>query len=107
MKHFSSLTFGIALVCAPALFGQKWEVGGGVGGSFYTSQDYKNALSSAKAGLSDGLLASVWLGNNSGNLLGGELRYDYETTDLRLSSAATSVTFGADTHAFHYDFLLH
>jgi hypothetical protein len=107
MKHFRFLVFWMALASTPTLFGQKWEVGGAVGASFYTSQDYKNALSSAKAGLSDGLLASVWLGNNSGNHLGGELRYDYEKTDLKLSSGATSVSFGADTHAFHYDFLLH
>jgi Outer membrane protein beta-barrel domain len=107
MKHFRFLAFWITLALTPTLFGQKWEVGAGVGASFYTSQDYKNALSSAKAGLSDGLLASVWLGNNSGNLLGGELRYDYEKTDLKLSSGAASATFGADTHALHYDFLLH
>ena len=107
MKKFRFPAFWIALACVPTLFGQKWEVGGGVGGSFYTSQDYKNALGSAKAGLSDGVSASFWLGNNSGNLLGGELRYDYENTDLKLSSGATRVSFGADTHAFHYDFLLH
>lgn len=107
MKHFNLIAFWTVLAFTPTLFGQKWEVGAGVGASFYTSQDYRNALSSAKAGLSDGLLASVWLGNNSGNLLGGELRYDYEKTDLKLSSGATSVSFGADTHTFHYDFLLH
>lgn len=106
MKRFTYLAF-LLLAALPALFGQKWEVGGGVGASFYTSQDYKNAVSAAKAGLSDGLVASVWLENNSSNLLGGELRYDYENTKLKLSSGATSVTFGADTHAFHYDFLLH
>src|SRR5438874_2605288 len=107
MKHVRLLAFCMALSLTPAVFGQKWEIGGGVGGSFYTSQDYKNALASAKAGLSDGLLASFWLGNNSGRLLGGEFRYDYEKTDLKLSSGATNVSFGADTHAFHYDFLLH
>lgn len=107
MKHVHLIGFWIVLASTSTLFGQKWEVGAGVGASFYTSQDYKNALSSAKAGLSDGLLASVWLGNNSGNLLGGELRYDYENTDLQLSSGATRVSFGAETHALHYDFLLH
>ena len=80
---------------------------GGVGGSFYTTQDFKNAAGAAKAGLSDGLAASFWLGNNSSSLIGGELRYDYENSDLHLSSGGTSASFGAQTHAFHYDFLLH
>jgi hypothetical protein len=107
MKHFRFTAFLIMLACMPSMFGQKWEVGGGVGASFYTSQDYKNAVSAAKAGLSDGLLASFWLENNSSNLVGGELRYDYENTNLKLSSGSSSVSFGANTHAFHYDFHLH
>jgi len=105
MKRFVPALFFTALVSVA--FAQKWEVGAGVGGSFYTTQDYKNASAAAKAGLSDGLAASLWLGNNSSSLVGGELRYDYEKTDLKLSSGATSVSFGAETHAFHYDFLLH
>lgn len=107
MKHFVFLAFFTMLACAPSMFGQKWEVGGGVGASFYTSQDYKNALNAAKAGLSDGLVASFWLENNSSSLLGGELRYDYENTNLKLSSGSTNASFGADTHAIHYDFQLH
>lgn len=104
-----SLPIGVftILISASAAFAQKWEVGAGVGGSFYTTEDYKNAVSSAKAGLSDGLAASVWLGNNSSNLIGGELRYDFEASDLHLSSGGASTSFGAQTHAFHYDFLLH
>lgn len=107
MKHFLRVWFFLTLVSATAAFAQKWEVGAGVGGSFYTTQDFRNAASSAKAGLSNGLAASVWLGNNSGRLVGGELRYDYENTDLKLSSGGTNVSFGAETHAVHYDFLLH
>ncbi|MGI8743514.1 MAG: outer membrane beta-barrel protein [Bryobacteraceae bacterium] len=107
MKKILPIVFFSVLVTACTAFGQKWEVGAGVGGSFYTTQDYKNAAASAKAGLSDGLAASVWLGNNSSRLVGGELRYDYEATDLHLSSGASSASFGAQTHAFHYDLLLH
>ena len=107
MKSLLLAALFVTAICAPAVLAQKWEVGGGVGGSFYTSQDYKNAVGAAKAGLSDGVAASIWLGNNSSRLVGGELRYDYEKTDLQLSSGSTHVSFGADTHAFHYDLLLH
>lgn len=107
MKICFAIGIVTVLLSGTVAFGQKWEVGAGVGGSFYTSQDFKNAASSAKAGLSDGLAASVWLGNNSSTLIGGELRYDYEPNNLHLSSGAASASFGAETHAFHYDLLLH
>jgi opacity protein-like surface antigen len=107
MKSLLLVTLLVGMLSAPALLAQKWEVGGGVGGSFYTSQDFKNATAAAKAGLSDGVAASIWLGNNSSQLIGGELRYDYEKTDLKLSSGSTNVSFAADTHAVHYDLLLH
>lgn len=94
-------------MAVPAVRAQKWEVGGGVGGSFFTSEGIKLAVSSADASLSNGIGGSVWLGNNSGRLLGGELRYDYERTDLKLTSSTQSASFGADTHSFHYDFLIH
>jgi hypothetical protein len=107
MKQVSLRLFFLGLALAPLAFAQKWEIGAGVGGSFYTSQSFKNAVTSGDAGLKNGVAASGWLGNNSGRLLGGELRYDYERTDLKLSSGATKVSFGANTHALHYDFLLH
>jgi hypothetical protein len=95
------------LALAPAALAQKWEVGVAGGGSFYTSQTFKNAVTNADAGLSNGLVASAWLGNNSGGTLSGELRYDYEHTNLKLSSGGTNVNFGAMTNAIHYDFVLH
>jgi hypothetical protein len=107
MKHFLSITSVILLALAPAALAQKWEVGVAGGGSFYTSQTFKNAVTNADAGLSNGLVASAWLGNNSGGTLSGELRYDYEHTNLKLSSGGTNVNFGAMTNAIHYDFVLH
>ena len=104
---FGGLATFVLIASTPVVYGQKWEVGAGVGGSFYTSQDITNAAASAKAGMSNGLAASLWLGNNSGNLLGGEIRYDYEHTDLKLSGGGQSASFGANTQAVHYDFLLH
>jgi len=38
---------------------------------------------------------------------GGELRYDYESASLKLSSGSTHASFGANTQAIHYDFLFH
>jgi hypothetical protein len=107
MKHFVSIMFLASLATAPAALAQKWEVGLAGGGSFYTSQTVQNPAGNGSAGLSDGFGVSAWLGNNTTNVIGGELRYDYEHSDLHLSSGGSSVSFGAQTNAVHYDFLLH
>jgi opacity protein-like surface antigen len=107
MKHFLSAMFLAALAAAPLAFAQKWEVGAGVGGAFYTSQTIQNAIGNADASRATGLAFSAWLGNNSGNVLGGELRYDYENGDLNLKSGGTKVSFASQSNAVHYDFLLH
>jgi hypothetical protein len=97
-----------ALAFAPMALAQKWEVGGGVGGSFFTSETVTNPSGNANASLANGLSASFWVDNNTpANRFGGEFRYDYENTGLKLSSDGTNVNFGADTHAVHYDFVMH
>ena len=106
MKRFASIMI-FALATVPAALAQSWEVGFAGGGSFYTSQTVQNPAGNGTAGLADGFGASGWLGNNLNNLIGGELRYDYEHSDLRLASAGTTVNFGGMTNAIHYDFLLH
>jgi len=106
MKHFSHIAFYVALAAAPAAFAQKWEVGVGGGGAFYTSDTFTNPAGNASGKLANGFAVSGWLANNSGHFLGGELRYDYEQSDLKLSSGGTTVSFGAHTNAIHYDFVL-
>jgi Outer membrane protein beta-barrel domain len=108
MKHFLSLMFLCLVACAPAAFAQKWEVGFGAGGTFLTSQTITNPIGNADAGRSPGFAVSAWLDNNSSSgIFGGELRYDHENGDLKLSSGGTKVTFGSQSNAVHYDFLLH
>ena len=108
MKHFLSLMSLALAVATPAAFAQKWEVGFGAGGSFLTSQTITNPLGNADASRNPGLALSAWLDNNSSSgLWGGELRYDHENGDLKLSSGGTNVTFGSQSNAVHYDFLFH
>lgn len=108
MKHFSSFLFLALAVGTPAAFAQKWEVGFGVGGTFLTSQTITNPAGNASATRDPGLAVSGWLDNNIGSgLFGGELRYDYERGDLKLSSGGTTVRFGSISNAIHYDFVYH
>jgi hypothetical protein len=98
------------VVCAavlPAAWGQKWEVGGGVGGGFYTSDNITSPDGSASAKIQSNLAGSVWLGNYTSGKWGGELRYDYQMGDVQLSQGSTQVAFGARTQDLHYDFLWH
>jgi hypothetical protein len=104
MKHFLPFTFLTLLVATPATFAQNWEVGVAGGGNFYTSQTISNPAGDASAKLASGFIVSAWLGNNTSGQFGGELRYDYEHSDLNLSSNGTNVSFGgAQTNAIHYD----
>lgn len=107
MKHFLSLMSLAIAVATPAAFAQKWEVGFGAGGSFLTSETITNPAGNADATRNPGLALSAWVDNNIGSgLFGGELRYDHEMGDLKLSSGGVSTTFGSQSNAVHYDFLL-
>ncbi len=107
MMHWRSVSIFVLLAAVPSAVAQNWEVGGGVGGSIYTSQTAQSAAGSASAGLAAGVTGSAWLGNNSGDRLGGEFRYDYSTGSLKLSGNGGSAQFAARTQDFHYDFLYH
>ena len=95
------------MLLAPDAMAQKWEFGGGVGGSFYVSREITNGGTAAIAKLRTNVASGVWLGNNGSGRWGGEVRYDYQRGELDLTRGATSATFGAETHALHYDILWH
>lgn len=95
------------MASAPAAMAQRWEFGGGVGGSFYISRDVTNGGTAASAKLHTDVAGGVWLANNISSHWGGEVRYDYQRGDLDLSRGSTSASFGAETHSLHYDILWH
>lgn len=106
MKHILSLMSLAIAVATPAAFAQKWEVGFGAGGSFLTSETITNPEGNANATRNPGLAVSAWLDNSIGSgVFGGELRYDHEMGDLKLSSGGTNTTFSSQSNAVHYDFL--
>jgi hypothetical protein len=101
------MLFVCSAALVPVAFAQSWEVGGGVGGGFYTSQTVNSPAGSASAKIQNGLAGSVWLGNTWQGRWSGELRYDYGMGDLALNSGGTSATFSARTQQFHYDIMWH
>jgi hypothetical protein len=102
MKVVRTLAVCVAIL-APAAMAQNWEVGGGVGGGFYTPRDITNPTGSASAKIQTNIAASAWLDNHSSGRWAGELRYDYGRGNLALSQNGTQATFAGETHAMHYD----
>ena len=106
MKSVRTLVVSVA-VLAPAMFAQRWEVGGGAGGGFYTSESVTAPGGSASAKIDSNVAASAWLGNNRADKWGGELRGDFQLGSLDVSQGGSGATFAARSYAFHYDVLWH
>lgn len=106
MKLLSTFAL-LSALAAPLTYAQNFEIGAGVGGSFYRNRTLTTATQSASAGFSNGIAATAWVGQNTRGKWGGEFRYTYEKTDLKLSGAGQDVKRSGDTHAVHYDVLFH
>lgn len=107
MNRLVTMLAGL-LALTPAAFCQKWEVGGGAGGGFYTSQSITNPTAGrADAKIAAGPAAGAWLGYNNTGRWGGEVRYNFQAGDFMLNSGSSQATFGAATHTMNYDFHYH
>lgn len=91
---------------APACWAQTWEVGVLGGGSIYNSASVTAGSLTGDVGIKSGAAVGAFVGSNS-RLFGGELRYEYLTGDLKVSSGGNEATYSAMAHAIHYDVLFH
>jgi hypothetical protein len=107
MKLTRMLVVCSSLALVPGAFAQRWEVGGAVGGGFYTSHDVTSPAGSASTKIETNVAGSVWIGSTGRGRLGGELRFDYQPGDFQLSQGSTQTSFGASSYAVHYDVLWH
>jgi hypothetical protein len=101
------LAVGFTAAMLPSAMAQKWEVGVGAGGGFYTSQDVKLGSDSAAAKFKTSVAFSTWAGQNINDRWGGELRYSYQMGDAQLKRGSSEAVFGAQTHSVNYNFLYH
>ena len=102
---FCGLLLGMASSVALA---QQWYAGA-VGGYGYAPSLSINGspYGSASTGIKGGAAFGVVFGTDQHDHWGGEIRYLYRQSDLKLSSGGTSVTFPAVTNLFNVDFLWH
>jgi len=97
---------GIGLM-ACACWAQQYEFGGAAGAGFVKNVNVTSPAGSATAGFKSGAAFGAVLGHNPYSLVGGEVRYSYLQSDLRLAGAGAEPTFAGVAHAIHYDLLLH
>jgi hypothetical protein len=92
---------------AASSFGQEWYVGVDGGYGFAPSLTVQNPPGSASTGFDNGYSVGAFFGANAYKYWGGELRYLYRQSDLKLESGSTSTHFTANTNILNFDFLLH
>lgn len=92
--------------CA-VLQAQQWEVGASAGYGAFRDAAVSNGSVSGKAGFANGVAFGALFGNNISRHFGGEVRYTYRDDNLKLTARGQEVTAGAESHALHYDVLVH
>lgn len=85
----------------------RYELGGGIVGSFYDKKTFTSTSGSADAGFASGYGASMWVGQHMYSKVSGEIRYDFLRNDMKLDGSGASASFGGDSHAVHYDVHIH
>ena len=89
------------------LLSQQWEVGADGGYGAFRNVPVTAGPVSGSAGFASGYAFGGLLGNEFNRLLAGEIRYTYRADDLRVSSGTTEARAAAQSHALHYDVLIH
>jgi hypothetical protein len=85
---------------------QQFEFGVVGGGAFHFDRAV-TGRATGTAGLKPGWTGGAVLGHSAEGRWGGEVRYQFQKTDLRASSGGQSVSFAGQSHLVHYDVLLH
>ncbi len=105
MKRFRHAVFVFAAAALPCV-AQQWEVGGGAGASVVPGVPVSGTPGSATAGFQSGVAFGGFLGQSLYRHLGGEVRYGFMQSNLRLQGGGSTATFGGQSHVLHYDLLL-
>ena len=97
----------VALFALPGCFAGEYELGVAGGGHIVRGATVTAPSGTAKAGFKSGVAFGAVAGQRLYSTVTGEVRYSYLQGDLKLSSSNGNAAFKGDTHAVHYDFLIH
>jgi hypothetical protein len=90
-----------------AALAQNWEVGGSAGYGFNRDLKFTATSATGTTGFQSGYAFGAVLGNDRFRYIGGDVRYTYRAGDLKVSSAGTTALARGESHAVHYDVLIH
>jgi len=85
----------------------EWELGAAGGYGFYRNASVYAAAGKATAGVRSRFVLSAVLSEESFERIGGELRYTYQDGDPFLESGGARADLQGQSHALHYDVLVH
>jgi len=97
----------LILLAGAQAWAQKWTLGALVGYPFDSCSTVRQGAGSGRAGIASGGLAGVEAGQDLYEHLGGEFRYLFRFSDLKVSAGASQVRFAGRSHLAHYDLLLY
>jgi hypothetical protein len=92
-----------AAVC-PA---QSWEIGAGAGYGIYRNASVWAPAGVVTAGVRNRFVVTAVLGEDRYPYVSGELRYTYQDGDPFLQAGSVKANVQGQSHAFHYDVLVH
>src|ERR1700730_4438878 len=92
------LTILLSAAAGTTCFAQQWEFGGVAGAGFLNTVGVTAPAGSATAGFQAGPAFGAFLGYNSYRHVGGELRYGYLPSNLKLSGNGGEATFSGVSH---------
>jgi hypothetical protein len=86
---------------------QEWEVGGMVGYGYSLDLTAKNSTGSADTGFKPDYAWGAFAGNNMHRRFGGEIRYVFRKSDLKVDAGGEEATMRGHSHTILYDLLFH
>lgn len=98
-----------AILCASVCFAGPgpFELGGTIGYGVYRNTSVNAPAGTATAGFHNAFSAGAFFGEDLYQHLSGELRYTFQDGDPFVSAGGMMGTIQGQSHAVHYEFLLH
>ena len=97
----------VGLVMAGACMAQTWELGAGVGYGSYRNGTITSPGGTADAGVRNRYVVTGVVNQEMSDRIAGEVRYVFQAGENFLSSGSTQGQVLAQSHAVHYDILVH
>ncbi len=102
MKYAATLLLAVALSTA-----QQREIGLLAGAAIPTGISIQGTAAGVSAGFGSGPSAGVFIGHDLYSHWSGEIRYVAGFGDAQLKSSGVTAGFSGQTHALHYDVVIH